>query len=407
MPADFSGLSFVAVAILVACPARTADGNARARKKGTMDLRWSACFVTLVALASFGFAIKGQTAAGPTAYTVTARNPTLGAGGETKTYRLGSKALVDQSGTPAEVTGDTHTVNLRTLIDLDKRESLTWDPINNSATCVKEMITGDWGDPFAGASMLAKQGARQVGGETIRGYATRIVETPGGRKGTTRVWVDTATGLVVKEQVTPPGEAAQTVMEVTNVSLSAPAASVFEVPASCAEAAGVTQAAAASPQPQIDAIPALTGGNDKRFMNAMAGPGSKNSCRMAFKVVRAGTMEPIAGGFQVAVDLNLATERNPHYTIGVNEDGRATFSGGELHEVGAQGSDGVFRVDNIPEEFEMDIEFGNGGSAAAKIYRQCFEPQTVLLFVVKAPENLQAGSGWLWVKAGKYAAVPR
>ena len=348
-----------------------------------------------------------QSATAPTAYTVTTNNAMLGGRGVTKIYRLGSKALVDQSGSPAEVTGPSRTVYLRTLYDLNTHESLTWDPVNNSATCVKGSITGDWGDPFGGAAGLLKQGARQVGAETIDGFATRILETPAGPKGTVRAWVDPGTGLVVKEQITPPGETPQTVLEVTNVNLGAPAASVFLVPEGCAEAAGVVQAPSASPQGAMDEISALTGGNAKNYVNGTVGPGSKNSCTMSFRVVRAGTMEPIADPFQVAVDLKVASETNPHYTIGVNEEGKATFTGGALHEIAAQGRDGSFQVENVPAEFEMDLEFGGAGSAAASVYRQCSAARTVLLYVVKDPTNIAAGGGWVWVKAGKYASSPR
>ena len=219
--------------------------------------------------------------------------------------------------------------------------------------------------------------------------------------------MDLATGLVVKQQLTPPGEVPQTVMEVTSVSLKAPDAAVFAVPASCGEVAGAPQAPSIAAQPQSGQVAALVGGDAKNYVSAVAGPASKNACTMAFRVVRAGTMEPVADGFQVAVDLNLAAETNPHYTIGAGEGGKATFSGGGLHEVTATGHDGVFRVENVPEVFEMDLEFGAGGATAAKVYRQCFAPQTVLLYVVKDPANVEAGGGWLWVKAGKYAAIPR
>ena len=94
----------------------------------------------------------------------------------TKTYRLGSKALVEQNSTPAEVAGVSHTVQLRTIYDLDKKESYSWDPLNNSATCVMGSYDKGWGDPFAGAGDLIKKGAKQVGTETMDGFQTRILE---------------------------------------------------------------------------------------------------------------------------------------------------------------------------------------------------------------------------------------
>ncbi|MGA8729008.1 MAG: hypothetical protein WB608_09675 [Terracidiphilus sp.] len=372
-----------------------------------MALRTLVCLVTCTALIEVGFALTGQSVAGPTAYTVTANDATLGAGGITKTYRLGQRVMVDQSGTPKEVAGSNHTVEMRTLYDLDKKESLSWDPVHDSASCVKGMFSEDWGDPFGGKAILLAQGARQVGAETLRGFATKIVETPPGPKGTMRIWVDTATGLVVKQELTPTGEGPQTVMEVTKVSLSAPDASLFLVPESCGESAALTQPRTTISEAPVSEISTLTGGEATNFVDAMAGPESKNSCTVAFRVVRAGTMEPVADGFQVAVDLNLSTEKTPHYNIGVNESGKATFAGGGLHEVTALGHGGVFRFEDVPAQFEMDLEFGPAGAAAAKVFRQCFAPQTVLLYVVKDPANLEAGGGWLWVKGGKYATIPR
>jgi len=371
-----------------------------------MALRTLVCLVACTAPIAGGFAQQEQSGAGSTDYTVTASTPSLGIGGVTRTYRLGQWALVDQSGTPREVAGTSHTVEMRTLYDLAKKESLTWDPVHDSATCVKGAFS-DWGDPFGGTAVLTRQGARQVGGETVHGFSARIVESSAGAKGTLRIWVDVATGLMVKQQLTPPGEAPQTLMEITSVSMKAPDAAVFAVPASCGEVAGAPQAPSVATQPQNGETAALVGADGKNFVSGLAGPASKNACTMAFRVVRAGTMEPVADGVQVGVDLKLATETNPHYNIGAGEGGKATFAGGGLHEVTAMAHDGVFRVENVPEVFEMDLEFGAGGATAAKVYRQCFAPQTVLLYVVKDPANVEAGGGWLWVKAGKFAAIPR
>jgi hypothetical protein len=368
-----------------------------------MALRTLVCLAACTAL--FAGGLQGQSGTGPTDYTVTASSPSLGIGGMTKIYRLGRWALIDQSGTPREVAGSSHTVEMRTLYDLAKKESLTWDPVHDSATCVKGMFS-DWSDPFGGAEALTRPGARPAGGEAVRGFSTRIVESSAGAKGTLKTWVDSATGLIVRQQLTPPGGAPQLLMEVTSVSLKGPDAAVFAVPASCGEVAEAPQAPSVA-RPQGDAAAALVGGDAKNYVNGLAGPASKNACTMAFRVVRAGTMEPVTEGFQVGIDLKLATETNPHYTIGAGENGKATFAGGGLHELNATGQDGVFRVENVPEVFEMDLEFGPGGATASKIYRQCFAPQTVLLFVVKDPANLDAGGGWLWVKAGKSAAVPR
>jgi hypothetical protein len=49
----------------------------------------------------------------------------------------------------------------------------------------------------------------------------------------------------------------------------------------------------------------------------------------------------------------------------------------------------------------IDVEFGRNGSAAAKIYRQCFEPQTLLQYST-FPDDIQKGGIWEWVKPGMY-----
>lgn len=363
------------------------------------------CAVSATMLANDPAALRAQTAPAPTAYTVTASNAMMaGPGAIKKTYRLGSKIVVDER-TPAPVVGGA--INARTFYDLKTMEKLTWDPVNKPDACVKGTFSGDWGDPFRGADELAKQGARQVGAETIHGFATRILESSPGSGSTLRAWVDTKTNMVVKALLIPASGAPVTLIEVTDVSLTPPPASVFAIPADCTAAASPASAEAFWPPGEADEIATLTGGNGKDFLNGIYGPGSKNSCTMLFRVVHAGTMEPIASGFQVAIDLNVATEPSPSYTIGASREGHATFSGGGLHEITSQTRNGVFRIDNVPAQFEMDIEFGSPGSATSNLYRQCFAPQTVLLYVVKNPANISDGGDWLWVKSGKYATVAR
>ena len=148
-----------------------------------MALRTLVCLVACTAPIAGGIALQGQSGVGPpTDYSVTASSPSLGIGGVTRTYRLGQWALVDQSGTPNEVAGASHTVEMRTLYDLARQESLTWDPVHDSATCVKGTFS-DWGDPFAGTAALTRPGARQVGGETVRGFAYTDCGELCGRKG--------------------------------------------------------------------------------------------------------------------------------------------------------------------------------------------------------------------------------
>jgi hypothetical protein len=358
------------------------------------------CGINLVLLATCWSSLRAQTAAAPTAYTVTANNGMFGTETVTKTYRLGSKALVDNR-TPSDETGP-KAIHIRTLYDLEKMVSLTWDPVNSSAPCGKGAFSGDWGDPFTEATELASQGATQVGAETIHGFAANILEVFAGPSGKMRVWVGTANNVILKAQMMPTSGAPQTVVEVTDVSLTPPPASVFAIPANCA-----AEGAAPLPPTDDEKIEALTGGNPQDFARAIYGPGSKDSCTVLFRVVKAGSMEPITRGFQIAVDMNLANEPRPSYTIGLSPGGRATFSGGGLHEVTPQIRNGVLRIDNAPDHFDVETSFGSGGSGSALIYKQCYAPQTVLLYVINNPDKLSDGGEFLWVKSGKYAAPAR
>lgn len=345
--------------------------------------------------------LRCQTANLPTTYTIYETNAMFGPTMIVKVYRNGSKALVDsRSGPDWPGPKPMHT---RALYDLKKQQSLTWDLNDSSVPCGSSNFSGSWGDPFEdSAGLLAdlnKQNLRQVTTQTFNGIPAKILEADG-PDGKTRVWVDTKYGLLLKVQLTPPSRAPRTILEVTNVSYFAPAP-LFAVPANCA-------AAAAAPRVPTEAekIAALTGGNAQDFVKAIYGPGSRNSCSMLFRVVKAGSMKPIANGYQVGVDLNVATEAAPGYKIGMGANGRATFSGGGLHEVTSQIRNGVLRIDNIPAQFELDAEFGTAGSSSANIYRQCFAPQTVLLFVVRNPANIGEDGEFLWVKSGQYATVP-
>ncbi len=320
----------------------------------------------------------------------------------TQTYRLGSKVVVNER-TPAPVVGGA--MNIRTFYDLKTMEKFTWDPVNKPVACVKAAFSGDWGDPFTGAGDLDKPGITQLGMENLNGFTARIVESAPGPSGQIKAWVDTKTNMVVKAQLIQPGAAPITMTEVTGLSLAPPPPSVFAIPADCA-AASPASSESIRPPGEAGEIAELTGGNGQDYLNGIYGPGSKNSCTMVFRVVHAQTLEPIRGGFQVAVDLNVATEPSPSYSIGVSRDGHATFKGGGLHEIVSQGGNGEYRVANIPAQFAMDIEFGDPGSATANLYRQCFAPQTTLLYVVKNPAKISDGGDWLWVKSGKDAAHP-
>ncbi|MGA3264590.1 MAG: hypothetical protein ABSC47_11160 [Terracidiphilus sp.] len=360
------------------------------------------CAVVVALLTGCVSGLRCQTTNLPTTYTVTESNAMFGPTMMVKVYRSGSKALVDSRSGP-DWTGP-KPVHMRALYDLSTQRSLSWDLNDSSVPCGNSTFSGSWGDPFEdSAGMLAdlnKQNPRLVTTQIFHGIPAKILEADG-PDGKTRVWVDDKYGLLLKALMTPASGAPRNIIEVMDVSYSEPPASLFAVPANCA-------AAAAAPRvpTEEESIAALTGGNAQDFVKAIYGPGSQNSCSMLFRVVKAGAMEPIASGYQVGVDLNVATEPTPSYKIGIGANGHSTFSGGGLHEVTSQIRNGVLRLDNIPAQFELDAEFGTAGSTSANIYRQCFAPQMVLLFVVKNPANIGEGGEFLWVKSGQYATVP-
>jgi hypothetical protein len=364
-----------------------------------MSLRtFALCAAGAVLLAACEASLRAQTVPAPTAYTVTATNSMMGEGQVTKTYRLGSKALVDQFNAT-----DPKAAHSRSLYDLAKHTSLSWSWPDSSGGCGTGAFSGDWGDPFTGAANLIGPGTKQVGTETIHGLPTRIME--GSASGATvKAWVDTKYGLLMKAQLSQAGSPLKTVMEVTDISLTPPPASVFAFPASCAAAA-----AAPPPPTAAELIAAETGDSAANFVNAIYGPGSTNSCSVVLRVVRAKSMTPITNRLQVAIDTTYDVDNPPHYVYGMGTDGSQSFSGGGIREITNQIHNGMVRIDNPPPYFNLAVNLMKPGTGAGEglIYRQCFAPTTVLLYVVTDPDNPSAGGDFLWVKSGKYAAVPR
>jgi hypothetical protein len=184
------------------------------------------------------------------------------------------------------------------------------------------------------------------------------------------------------------------------VSFAKPPASVLAVPAACS---GVK-----APPTEAEKIAAATGGNAADFANAVLAPASPstNACTVLFRVVRSGSMAPVASGFQVAVDKTVDMDHPAAYKMGSGAGGHATFSGGGLQDLTSQMRNGVLRIDDASAHFDLEVAFANGAFGSALIHRQCFAPQTVLLYVVNPDNPSEEGHYWLWVKSGKYATVP-
>jgi hypothetical protein len=342
----------------------------------------------------FSTLLQAQTP--PTAYTITEAGGDSGNPITTTVYRNGSKVVLDVR-LPSQ-----HTL---TLYDLKENTSYSWDPAGTPPVCSAGSFSGDWGDPFAMTAEIsgdiAKGELKPTGTETLSGISTRVYEG-GDAQTRLKAWLDEKDGLVMRAQYGPANGAMQTVVDIRKVSLAPPPASVFALPASCAS---VHRAPT-----EAERIAAETGDSAGNYVNAIYGPGSKNSCSVVLHVVRAGSMTPIANKFQVAIDTtyNQDAPTPPHYEFGVGNDGTSTFSGGGLHEITNQIRNGMLRIDNPPPYFNLSMNIVKPGNGAGLglIYRQCFAPTTVLLYVVKDPDNPSEGGDWLWAKAGKYATVP-
>ena len=341
--------------------------------------------------------IHAQDAKAPEVYSVTEVVSMFGPAVNQQIYRDGNKAVIDQT----SVT-DGQTTHTRTLYDLQAHTAISWDATSAAAECGKGTFSGDWGDPFAMSESMradiAKQNAKEMGTETINGVTAKVFQADS-QMGVAKAWVDAKSGFLWKMQITPKGAPAQTMIEVKKVSFAKPAASVFALPAGCADVAK-----APMPPTEAERIAAETGTSATDLANAIMGPASKTSCSVLLRVVKAGTMQPVSG-FQVAVDRNVDLDHPASYTNGLATNGHITFGGGSIQELTAQVRNGTLRIADAPAQLYIDLGFGNAGESASLIYRQCAGPETVLLFVVKNPAKISDGADWLWVKSGKYAVV--
>ena len=358
-----------------------------------MPSRYSRLFPMLAVVIVAGVIVSPKLLAqymkAPDAYTVTENNMMSGPGSTTTVYRDGSKALMEITNAQGG-----HT---RTLYDLQAGTSMSWSAENATAGCSTGTFSGDWGDPFASSADmtkdLAKPEVKMTGTETINGFATKVYEITGPTAAqSAKAWVDNKYGLVIKANVGAMG----TMVEVKTLSVGKPAASVFVLPPACAKAA-----AAGPPMTPAQQMIADTGiKNAADYADAGMAPASPstNSCTVNFKVVRAGTMEPITN--IVGMGLDLDQNSNGSYTVGAGANG-SHYSGGTIKDVTSQYRNGILRIDNAPSHFRLDVEFKNG-DVSALIYRQCFQPQTVLMVIVKDPDHLAGQPArWLWSKTGK------
>jgi hypothetical protein len=361
--------------------------------------KWISVFACLAGVASPA-SLLAQYAKAPDACSVTQVNSMFGPAVTMEISRDGNWVVVDHITPPADASEKA--ARTRTYYDLQAGKTYSLDPTAPGAMCGAGRFSGDWGDPFAGTADLAKTQTKDVGADTVNGIAARVLEvTIPGQPATAKAWVEGKYGLVLKLEMAGPNGQRQTISEIKKVSFEKPPASAFVLPAACASGT--------SAPTEEERIAAITGGNGADFSNAIMPPSSpsRNSCTVLLRVVRAGSMAPISSGFQVAVDKAVDLDHPASYQMGSGPGGRMTFSGGGLKEVTGQLKSGVLRIDDVPAHFDIETAFGNAGSGSALIYRQCFAPQTVLLYVIRNPAKLSDGpTDWLWVKSGKYATLP-
>ena len=234
--------------------------------------------------------LAAQTAKPPDTYTVTQAGSMMAPTATTIIYRDGSKALVDLSNPPSS--------HSRTLYDLQAGKSISWNVADPSA-CSAGSFSGDWGDPFANSAELTAQVAsgqvKEVGSETVNGMTAKMLEAGGGK---IKAWMDSKNGLILKLQMEGPDGKKQTMLEVKQVSFTAPPASTFALPAACRNMP-------APPPTASQRIAAATGGKAENYASAIMGPGSANSCTVLVKFVRAGSMQPITRRISIRTGPDL------------------------------------------------------------------------------------------------------
>jgi hypothetical protein len=342
----------------------------------------SATFLVLACAA----ASLAQVPPPPTTYSLTEINGMYGLQETAQVFRDGSRAVIEL--TMPTVAGS-KAIHTRAYYDLTTHVSYDVDLGTPSAGCFESNFSGDWGDPFAMSAQieaqLSQRNVKAIGTEAVNGFATTIGEIPGSAPGQAmRVWADDKTGLIIK---LVNGQAL--LLEVKQFSTSKPSASIFAVPATCVQPLG-----GPAPVPPPNRITTDTGGISSDYIDATMPPASANSCSVNFKIVHAGTLKPITSGFHVSTDLDLGANQN---SPGAASQA-ATLPNGALKDVSAQLHSGALRIPNAPDHFNLDVEFGQGGSATALVYRQCPQPQSMLLLVLKNPAKVSDGADWLWSK---------
>lgn len=344
-----------------------------------------------------GATIASAQAPSPTSYTIAESGPVPGS--LVIIHRSGSKALMITS-MPAQ--GATPASKTYSLYDTSAGKNWTWNPEEKPVQCNVANFSGDWGDPFSGTAELltgiAKGQFKSTGTATINNIATEIY-TGSDSTATEKVWFDRKDNLVVRVVASMSGGQPITMVNIVKLVFAPPPAPLMSLPPSCA---GI------KPPPTPSELMAdETGDSGTNYVNGSTGPGSKNSCQVELRTVEAKTMKPIAH-IQVAIDTqyNQDDPTPPHYVFGVGNDGTSTYAGGHVREITKVVHNGAVSLGTPPTYFMLGVNLIRPGHGAdlGLVYRQCFAPTQVLLYVVKDYGESDESGDYLWVKSGKNAA---
>jgi hypothetical protein len=345
-----------------------------------------------ILIAVFGLAAPALPAPAPqNTYSLVEKTSLAMAGQTIKIDRDGDRAVMEQYA-PAQADGTTPP-RTRTYYDLKAKRSYTLDLDDPLVPCTASDLKGDWGNPFADAaamkSALTKQKPAEGGHETVAGVDTRIfvATTPQSRS---KLWIDPKSNLLMKLQVVAADGKPTTVLEVTSFTTAAPPATLLAVPAACTKV----------PAPnQTIHLAAAPGGGEGGVTDAIVPPASATSCTALLRVLRLGSMAPLIGGYQIAIDRTVDAVHPASYRVGLTATGRANFAGGGLQEDTAAVKKGILRIEHVPPQIHVELCFGKGGCSSALIYRHCTAPESTLAFVVHNPARVSDGGDWYWLNA--------
>ena len=351
-------------------------------------------FVACAALAAAITLVHAQSTT-PTEYIIT--QGTAG-GGTSIIYRSGMKALQELH-VPAN--GTTPAGHSLTLYDLSAGKTWLWSPENKPFSCSTGTFSGDWGDPFAMtgelSSQIAKGELKPAGTEVIAGVPTQVY-TGTAEQNPIKIWYDVKDKLVMRAVATIPGSStSMTMVDIQKVSFGPLSSALFVLPAGCSDFK--------PPPAPNQTIADVTGGDDPaNYVNAIYSAPSKNSCNVVLRVLHVKTMAPVTN-IQVFLDASDDPGHPQHETIKIGNDWRETYAGSSKKEIASPAHNGVFRLGAVPDHFRLDVHVVAPSSVdgTGLIYRQCFAPTTVLLYLVKDSIDDSHNPDWLWVKSGRNA----